>query len=245
MLGDATFALGQHAEAETSYRKALQIRRQQFGERHRGVAEGMHRLAKLMVAEGEPARAIELSTALTKRHAHTLEIVPALHADTLGTLADAHMALDQLDFVEQYSREELILREPHQQTRPGESLPAFGRLTKHYLRRKQFDRALENAQPLIAFAERLHGANHPNMIPYIEQMVEVHAARSEAEQTAAAIERALKLRDRKYGTASDEMMQALERFGNLLYEVGMEELSSDYFSRASNIRDRNSHALFV
>lgn len=245
MLGDATFALGKHADAETSYRKALQIRRQQFGERHRSVAEGMHRLAKLMVAEGEPDRAIELCAALTKRHSHTLELVPALHADTLGTLADAHMALDQLDFVEQYSREELALREPHQQARPGESLPAFGRLTKHFLRRKQFEEALANAQPLVAFAERLHGANHPNMIPYVEQIAEVYASRGQAEETHAAIERALKLRDRKYGAASDEVMQALERFGNLLYEVGMEELSSDFFTRASNIRDRNSHALFV
>jgi len=155
------------------------------------------------------------------------------------------MALDQLDFVEQYSREELALREPHQNVRPGESLPAFGRLTKHFLRRKQFEEALANAQPLVAFAERLHGANHPNMIPYVEQIAEVYASRGQAEETHAAIERALKLRDRKYGSASDEVMQALERFGNLLYEVGMEELSSDFFTRASNIRDRNSHALFV
>ena len=38
---------------------------------------------------------------------------------------------------------------------------------------------------------------------------------------------------------------ALERFANLFHEAGREHLADEYFTRASNIRDRHSHALFV
>lgn len=244
LFGDATLARGDHAAAEKSYRKALEICRKQLGEGHKSVAEGMHRLAKLMVADNEPDRAIELCAAIRKRHARTLDQLPDLHADVLGTLADAHMALVQFDSVESLSREELALREPHQQARPGESLPALSRLTKLYLRRGQYDQALATAQQLVALAERLHGANHPNMIPAVEQFAEVLIARGddEAEKT---VERAMKLRVRKFGADADEVVAGFEHFANLFHGAGRAQLADEHFSRASNLRDRHAHALFV
>ena len=83
------------------------------------------------------------------------------------------------------------------------------------------------------------------MIPYVERLAEVRAARGEPDETEATVERALKLRERKFGAASDELMEALEHFGNLMHESQLADLGNDYFERASNIRDRNSHALFV
>jgi hypothetical protein len=162
----------------------------------------------------------------------------------LGTLADAHLALDHLVEVETLSREELRLREPHQQIRPGESVPVLTRLSKLYLRRQQFDQALEVSQQLIVLAERLHGANHPNMIPTVQQFAEVRIARGddEAEQ---AVERSIKLRERKFGADSDEVTAAFEHFANLFHEAGREHLADEFFTRASNIRDRHAHALFV
>ncbi|MBC7818599.1 MAG: tetratricopeptide repeat protein, partial [Planctomycetaceae bacterium] len=244
LVGDATFARGDHSTAEKSYRKALEIRRKQLGEAHKSVAEGMHRLAKLMVADKAPDRAIELCAAIRKKHVRTLGLVPQLHADVLGTLADAHLALNRLDDVESLSRDELALREPHQQARPGESIPALSRLTKLYQRHRQFDPALESSRQLVALAERLHGANHPNMIPTVEQFAEVRIAHGD-DEAKEAVERAMKLRERKFGADSDELTESLERFANLFHEAGREHLADEYFTRASNIRDRHSHALFV
>ena len=244
LVGDATVARGDHATAEKSYRKALEIRRKQLGEAHKSVAEGMHRLAKLMVADKAPERAIELCAAIRKKHVRTLGLLPLLHADVLGTLADAQLALNRLDDVESLSREELALREPHQQARPGESLPAFSRLTKLYLRQQQFDQALESSRQLVTLAEKLHGANHPNMIPTVEQFAEVRIAHGD-DEAEEAVERAMKLRERKFGADSDELTQSLERFANLFHDAGREHLADEYFTRASNIRDRHSHALFV
>ncbi len=244
LVGDAAFARGDHPAAEKTYRKALDIRRKQLGEAHKSVAEGMHRLAKLMVADKAPERALELCVAIRKKHVRTLGLVPPLHADVLGTLADAHFAMSRFADVESLSREELALREPHQQARPGESTPAFSRLTKLYLQQKQFDLALESSRQLVALAERLHGANHPNMIPTLEQFAEVQIARGD-DGASAAVERVMKLRERKFGADSDELAEALERFGNLFHEAGREPLAEEFFTRASNIRDRHSHALFV
>ena len=244
LVGDAAFARGDHPAAETSFRKALDIRRKQLGEAHKSIPEGMHRLAKLMVADKAPERAIELCAAIRKKHVRTLGLVPLLHADVLGTLADAHFALERLGDVESLSREELALREPHQQARPGESMPAYSRLTKLYLRHRQFDQALDSSKQLVALAERLHGANHPNMIDTIEQFAEVRIAHGD-EDAKEAVERAMKLRERKFGADSDGLAEALERFANLYHEAGRAELAEEYFTRASNIRDRHSHALFV
>lgn len=244
LFGDATLTRGDHAAAEKSYRKALEICRKQLGEGHKSVAEGMHRLAKLMVADNEPDRAIELCAAIRKKHARTLDQLPGLHADVLGTLADAHMALVHFDHVEALSREELALREPHQQARPGESIPVLSRLTKLYLRREQLDPASEMCQRLVTLAERLHGANHPNMISAVDQFAEVLIARGE-DSAAAAVERTMKLRERKFGTDSDEVVAGFEHFANLFHNAGQEPLASEYFSRASNLRDRHAHALFV
>jgi len=245
LVGDAAFARGDISAAESSCRKALAIRRRQLGERHKSVPEAMHRLAKFLVADGEPERAIELCLAIRKRHHHTLGISPTLHADTLGTLADAHFAQEHLDHVETLSREELQLREPSQTARPGESLPALARLTRLHLRRRQHDQALQTVEQLMVFAERLHGANHPNMIPFVEQLADVRIARGDTELAEAAVERTLKLSERKHGAASAKVVELLERFGNLFHESGRVELSDAYFNRASNFRDRNSHALFV
>ena len=244
LVGDATVARGDHPTAEKSYRKALEIRRKQLGEAHKSVAEGMHRLAKLMVADKAPERAIELCAAIRKKHVRTLGLLPLLHANVLGTLADAQLALNRLDDVESLSREELALREPHQQARPGESLPAFSRLTKFYLRQMQFDQALESSRQLLTLAEKLHGANHPNMIPTVEQFAEVRIAHGD-DESVEAVERVLKLCERKFGADSDELTGALERFANLFHAAGREHLADEYFTRASNIRDRHAHALFV
>jgi tetratricopeptide (TPR) repeat protein len=244
LFGDATLARGNHASAEQSYRKALEICRKQLGEGHKSVAEGMHRLAKLMVADNEPERAIELCAAIRKKHARTLDQLPGLHADVVGTLADAHMALVHFDHVEALSREELALREPHQQARPGESIPVLSRLTRLYLRREQHDPAHEMCQRLVTLAERLHGANHPNMIPAVDQLAEVLIARGEP-TAEAAVERTMKLRERKFGADSDEVVAGFEHFANLFHNAGQEQLASEYFSRASNLRDRHAHALFV
>ena len=244
LFGDATLTRGDHGSAEKSYRKALEICRKQLGEGHKSVAEGMHRLAKLMVADNEPDRAIELCAAIRKKHARTLHQCTGLHADVLGTLADARMALVHFDDAESLSREELALREPHQQARPGESLPVLSRLTKLYLRREQFDPALAMSQQLVALAERLHGANHPNMIPAVELFAEVRIVRSD-DEAEAAVERTMKLRERKYGADSDEVTAAFEHFANLFHGAGNSLLADEYFSRASNLRERHAHALFV
>ena len=243
LFGDTTLSRGDHAAAEKSFRKALEICRKQLGEGHKSVAEGMHRLAKLMVADKEPERAIELCAAIRKKHARTVDQFAGLHADVLGTLADAHMALVHFDHVEALSREELALREPHQQARPGESLPVLSRLTKLYLRREQWDLAFEASQQLLALAERLHGANHPNMIPAVEQFAEVLIARGD--DAEAVVERATKLRERKFGADADEVVAGFEHFANLFHGAGQVKLADDYFSRASNLRDRHAHALFV
>lgn len=244
LFGDATLARGNHAAAEKSYRKALEICRKQLGERHKSVAEGMHRLAKLMVADNEPERAIELCAAIRKKHARTLDHLPTLHADVLGTLADAHLALVHFDHVEALSREELALREPHQQARPGESLPVLSRLTSLYLRREQHDSALATSRQLVTLAERLHGANHPNMIPAVELFAEVLIARGD-DEAEKAVERAMKLRERKFGADSDQVVAGFEHFGNLFHGAGRAQLADEHFSRASNLRDRHAHALFV
>lgn len=244
LFGDATLTRGDHGAAENSYRKALEIFRKQLGEGHKSVAEGMHRLAKLMVADNEPDRAIELCGAIRKKHGRTLDQFPGLHADVLGTLADAHMALVHFDHVETLSREELALREPHQQARPGESLPVLSRLTKLYVRREQHDLALAMSQQLVTLAERLHGANHPNMIPALEQLAEVRIARGDGE-SEAAVERTMKLRERKFGADSHEVTAGFEHFANLFHAAGQSDFANEYFTRASNLRDRHAHALFV
>ncbi len=244
LFGDATLTRGDHGAAEKSYRKALEICRKQLGEGHKSVAEGMHRLARLMVADNEPDRAIELCGAIRKKHARMLEQVPELNADVLGTLAEARMALVHFDEAELLSREELALREPHQQARPGESLPVLSRLTKLYLRREQYEPALAMSQKLVALAERLHGANHPNMTPTIELFAEVRIARGDA-AAEAAVERTMKLRERKFGADSDEVSAGFEHFANLFHAAGSGPLADEYFSRASNLRDRHAHALFV
>lgn len=244
LIGDATFARQDNVAAEKSYRKALEIRRKQLGEGHKLVAEGMHRLAKLMVADSEPERAVELCAAIRKKHVHNLELNPLLHADTLGTLADAHLALNHLDDVETLSKDELALRKPHQQARPGESLPVLQRLAKLFVRRGQLDAALDSALQMVTLAERLYGANHPNMIPTVEQLAEVQIARGD-DEAEAVIARAMKLRERKFGADSDEVTAAFENFANLYHSVGHTQRADDYFSRASNLRDRHSHALFV
>lgn len=244
LFGDATLARGDHGAAEKSYRKALEICRKQFGEGHKSVAEGMHRLAKLMVADNEPDRAIELCVAIRKKHSRTLDQFPGLHADVLGTLADAQMALVYFDHVETLSREELALRGPHQQARPGESLPALSRLTKLYLRCEQYDQALVTSQQLVTLAERLHGANHPNMIPAVEQFAEVLIARGD-DEAEKAVERAMKLRERRFGADADEVVAGFEHFANLFHGAGRAQLADEHFSRASNLRDRHAHALFV
>ena len=244
LFGDATLASGDHSAAEKSYRKALEICRKQFGEGHKSVAEGMHRLAKLMVADNAPERAIELCSAIRKKYGRILDQSPALYADVLGTLAEAHMALGHFDDVESLSREELVLREPHQQARPGESVPVLGRLTQLYLRRDQFEPALAMCQRLVALAERLHGANHPNMIPTVDQFAEVLIVRRE-DAAETAVERTMKLRERKFGADSDEVVAGFEHFANLFHDAGQEMLADDYFNRAANLRDRHAHALFV
>ena len=244
LFGDATLANGDHAAAEKSYRKALEICRKQLGEGHKSVAEGMHRLAKLLVADKAPERAIELCSAIRKKHGRILDQSPALYADVLGTLAEAHMALVHFDDVESLSREELVLREPHQQARPGESVPVLSRLTQLYLRREQYEPALAMCQRLVALAERLHGANHPNMIPSIDLFAEVQIVRGEADANAA-VDRTMKLRERKFGADSNEVVAGFEHFANLFHTAGQELLAGEYFNRASNLRDRHAHALFV
>ncbi len=244
LFGDATLASGDHAAAEKSYRKALEICRKQLGEGHKSVAEGMHRLAKLLVADKAPERAIELCSAIRKKHGRMLDQSPALYADVLGTLAEAHMSLVHFDDVESLSHEELALREPHQQARPGESVPVLSRLTKLYLRREQYEPALAMCQRLVALAERLHSANHPNLIPTVDLLAEVLIVRGDA-AAESAVDRTMKFRERKFGADSNEVVAGFEHFANLFHNAGQDLLAGEYFHRASNLRDRHAHALFV
>ena len=82
------------------------------------------------------------------------------------------------------------------------------------------------------------------MIPTVEQFAEVRIANGD-DESVESVERVMKLCERKFGAASDELMESLENFGNLFYEHGCSEMSGNFFERASNIRDRNSNALFV
>ena len=81
------------------------------------------------------------------------------------------------------------------------------------------------------------------MIPAVEQFAEVLIARGD--DAEAVVERATKLRERKFGADADEVVAGFEHFANLFHGAGQVKLADDYFSRASNLRDRHAHALFV
>ena len=84
----------------------------------------------------------------------------------------------------------------------------------------------------------------PNMIPAVEQLAEIRIACGD-EAADEAVARAMKLRERKFGSDSDEVTNAFESFANLFNSAGQSQLANDYFTRASNIRDRHANALFV
>ena len=47
------------------------------------------------------------------------------------------------------------------------------------------------------------------------------------------------------GADSEDVTAGFERFANLFHAAGRGPLADEYFSRASNLRDRHAHALFV
>lgn len=244
LIGDATFARGDYPAAHAAYQQALEIRRQQLGTGHRSVAEAMHRIAKVLVAENQPQSAVKLCLEIRSCHGRTLQQDASIDADVHGTLADAYLALEQLDDAEIISRQEWACRTPHRAERPGESVPVLSRLTKIHLKRQNLPAARESARELVAMAEKLHGANHPNMFPTVAQLAEVLILSGD-EDAVSVVERAAKLCERKSGPDGDELPEFLERIANLFHESGQPHRGDEYFTRASNLRDRHAHALFV
>lgn len=244
LIGDATFAREDYAAAHAAYQQALEIRRRQLGTGHRSVAEAMHRIAKVLVAENQPQSAIQLCEEIRSCHGRTLQLDAGINADVHGTLADAYLALERFDDAERISQEEWACRAPHRAERPGESVPVLSRLTRIHLKRQNLPAARESARELVAMAEKLHGANHPNMLPTVAQLAEVLILGGD-EDAAKVVERATKLCERKFGTEGDELPKFLERIANLFHESGQTHLADEYFTRASNLRDRHAHALFV
>lgn len=229
--------LGDLAAAETLYREALEIQREELGEEHADVGRTLNDLGVTLGMRGDLAAAEDL-------YSRSLEIqrreLGAKHPDTIDTLSNLGSILwEKGDFEggETVAREVLIL----QREVLGDEHPdvAFGMssLATMLSNQGKYDEAEELFRAALDLRRRLLGDEHPEVGTTMNNFAGVLRAQGKFTEAEPLSRRVLEIDRKALGDEHPWVAMDLDNLGLALAEQGRLEEGLEYLEKA--------HAMFV
>jgi serine/threonine-protein kinase len=241
-LGYALHHLGKHESAEAEYRRAVEIRRRAFGDRHAKLADELHGLALTLHMTG---RLDDAETHFLEALAIKRELLHHQHSSLAATLAalgrlytwklDYEAALPLLREAIAINRERLGPRHPQLRddlSELGYSLQRFG---DHAAAEEVFHEALEIALETL-------GPNHQKVATGLGHLSYVLAEQGRVAEAAPLRGQALEITRQNWGPEHPNTAFDAYNLGRLLDRLGQRDGADTAFREALGILDQTYRA---
>lgn len=218
--------------AESYLRLALALKREQYGERHRDTAVGLHQLAELLRQAGKYAEADEhyhSALAILEEEKETDQTMIARVSSDLGLLyRDSGQHQLALPFyLRAVELKERICGADHPST--AESLNDLALL---YQDLKQFEMAIPLYRRAIKIRERRLGPNHPTVATSLSNLAGTLRDAGDLDEAEALYRRALQIRERMLGRNHPYTLIIVANLASLLQTLKKAPEARTMFERA-------------
>jgi len=223
--GISAFQQGRHAEAEKSWRLALDDAGA-FPEQDSRLHRTLDQLAHLYVVQGQTTRAESLYQRLLAIQEDHLGPDDPRTAATLGKLADVYRAQDQFHQAESLYQRLLAIQEKGLEARDPGIAATLGKLADVYRAQDQFHRA--DSLSKRAMALKLRGQGY------------AHFVRGRNRPAERFYRRALAIQEKNLGAAHPDLARILDQLASILKKAGRRKEAIAAAGRARSIRAQPS-----
>ena len=219
-VGRTFHNLGLYEKARPLLESALELRHRVFGENHPKVAESLHHLGLLHLAEGDFDRAEELlSEALTMRRRLLGDRHLAV-AEVLDDLGELHQYRGELPEAEERFTRALQMRRRMGDEEAGvaESLQNLASV----LARSPEDRSRAERlyRESLAMHRRIYGPEHPHVGTLLSNLAHLLQRMGRPEEAEGLYRESLRIRRQVLGDRHPNLANSLYNLANLLLERG-------------------------
>ena len=235
MRGRVEFVLGFLKEAETSFRRALEILEKALGPDHRNVAASLNDLAELYRTQGRYAEAERL-------HQRALEILEkALGPDhpevaaSLNNLAGLHYAQGRYAEAEPLHQRALGIREKALGPDHRNVATSLNDLAELYRTQGRYAEAEPLHQRALEIVEKALGPDHPHVAVKLNGLARLYDAQGRYAEAEPLYQRALEISEKALGPNHPEVAASLNNLAGLYGAQGRYAEAEPLHQRALEI----------
>jgi len=241
VLNEAGVYLHDHAsykEAETFYRKALNMREKVLGAEHIATAASLNDLGLLYRDLGryDEAEPLLRRTLLIREKALGAEHpATAMILNNLGLL---YRDLKRYNEAEQLLQNSLAIREKVLGAEHSITALSLGNLGLLYCDQRKYDEAEPLLQRALQIREKALGAEHPATATGCQYMAVLYCAQGKYKEAELLYQRTLDIREKVLGPEHPATAMTLHELANLYRDQGKYMEAEALYQRALDVRER-------
>lgn len=232
-------AQGHVADAERTYRRALEVREQVLSDQHPEIVESLFGLARA-VGSRDLAEAVPLY----ERAIDTLDAAPydndLIAAHLRHGLGTTHFHLGRYEAAKPWLAASAEIFEQLEGPEGDMTLRAKSDVASAYFRLAQWDEAAPRFEHVLEVAERLHGPSHLLTIEFLFNLAMLEREREQPQRALPLFDRAHDACIRAFGAEHEYVARCLEGLSSARISLGDYEAARLDLERALAIRERRN-----
>lgn len=237
-IGDTYRALGLYDSANEQFTRALEVRRDTFGDEHPDTFETLASMGALLKDKGDYSEAeIVERKALKGRRA----VLGSDHPDTLSSIDDLGLLMHyagRFEEAETYYREALEGRRKALGDQHADTVMSLANLANLLVTLEKLDEALPMALEAQEGFHRVHGDDHERTLIGLHNLSHLRMLMGDAEEAEAYGRRALEGFRRVLGEDHPYTLSTMSQFGLQMRETNRYEEAREYLAEVLERRRR-------
>jgi len=239
IMGGVYRSLGEYEKSEAMHRRALELRREVFGDEDPDVAKSLNSLGGVL---GSQSRLVEAEALLREALEMQKKLLGDEHPDIATTLNNLgyNIALlrtsTRLPEAEAYLRKALAMQKKLLGNVHPEVASSLGALGVVLRREGKLDEALEAQREGLAIRRELYGNENPYVARSITMLASVLRDQGKLAEAEAAYREGLNLRKKLMGTNHLTVASSLAGLATLLEKMGELAEAEDLFRQSLEMR---------
>ncbi len=228
-----------YSEAETMFRRALEIKEKSLGKDHPDVAMSLNNLAGLYHTQGKYAEAEPMYRRALEICEKSLGTDHPDVATSLNNLAELYRVQGKYDKTETMYRRALEIREKSLGTDHPDVAISLNNLALLYFAQGKYTEAEPMYRRALEIWEKSLGIDHPNVATSLNNLAELYRAQGNYAEAEPMCRRALKKREKSLGIDHPDIAMSLNNLAGLYYEMGRYDEAEPLYRRALEICEKS------
>ena len=237
-IAQDNYAQGKFTEAESLYKRALELREKALGAEHLDVATDLNNLGAMYIARGKFAEAEPLlKRSLAIREKALKPNHPDL-ASSLNNLAELYRNQNRNAEAEPLYKRALAIIEKAFEPEHNERARTLNNLAILYYNQAKYAEAESLFQSSIAIKEKLVGPNHVDVARSINNLASVHRDQGQYAKAEQEYARALSIREKALGPEHPQVAISLNNLASFYDTQGRFAEAEPLFKRSLAIEEK-------